>query len=307
MREGRRARSGLVADYPARIAYAKPASKTRSPPAHSQGALGATSHKRVSLISRTREPRNELIPILFMVFVSPTITIWSLRCLRLCHLDEESGYDENAPLLSSCRSRVAAIGLSACGSSSSSSSGGSSSESDARRLLDAAGGLRKADPGVPGDAGRQGRELQAVLRPVRRTEPRGRQRPARRRRQLLARTGRRTARQGRPRLRELEPERHARLRDQLGRRDHRAQGQPEAHHRLGGPGQAGRAGRDAEPVHVGRRALEHHGRVRRAAEGRQDPGAGAGIPDRRCSTTSSARTARRATRCRRSSPAAATR
>ena len=36
-----------------------------------------------------------------------------------------------------------------------------------------------------------------------------------------------------PGRRELEPERHARLRDQLGRRDHRAQGQPQAHHRTG--------------------------------------------------------------------------
>ena len=116
-----------------------------------------------------------------------------------------------------------------------------------------------------------------------------------------------TARQGRARLAELEPERHARLRHQLGRGDHRAQGQPQAHHRLVRPGQAGRAGGHAQPVHLGQRALEHHGRVRRAAQGRQDPGAGRGLPAQRCSTTSSARTARRATRCRRSSPGAATR
>ena len=42
-------------------------------------------------------------------------------------------------------------------------------------------------------------------------------------------------------------------------------------------------------------------------QGRQDPGAGGGISEGSCSRTSSARTARRATRCRRSSPAAATR
>ena len=84
------------------------------------------------------------------------------------------------------------------------------------------------------------------------------------------RTGRRKARQGGARLAQLEPERHARLRHELGRGDHRAQGQPEAHHRLVGPDQAGHRRGHAEPVHLGQRPLEHHGRLRRPAEGRQD-------------------------------------
>src|SRR6266446_4764452 len=54
------------------------------------------------------------------------------------------------------------------------------------RLLDPAGGLRKAPPRLPSDAGGQWRELQAVLRALGRTEPRRHQRPARRRGQLLA-------------------------------------------------------------------------------------------------------------------------
>ena len=41
---------------------------------------------------------------------------------------------------------------------------------------------------------------------------------------------------------------------------------------------AGRRHRHAEPVHLGRRALEHHGRLRRLAEGRQDRQAGPGQP-----------------------------
>ena len=42
--------------------------------------------------------------------------------------------------------------------------------------------------------------------------------------------------------------------------------------------QAGHRGRHAEPVHVGRRPLEHHGGVRRVARERQDRQAGAGEP-----------------------------
>src|SRR5437870_9178085 len=52
-------------------------------------------------------------------------------------------------------------------------------EPHAGRLLDPAGGLRKAHPRLPGDAGGQGRELQAVLRAIGRTEPRRQQRPSR--------------------------------------------------------------------------------------------------------------------------------
>ena len=64
--------------------------------------------------------------------------------------------------------------------------GGRRRQADARGLLHAAGGLRRAHPGLPADAGRQGHDLQAVLRRLGRPEPRGRRRPAGRRRGLLA-------------------------------------------------------------------------------------------------------------------------
>src|ERR687888_663070 len=43
--------------------------------------------------------------------------------------------------------------------------------------------------------------------------------------------------------------------------------------------QAGRAGGDAEPVHLGRRAVEHDGRVWRRAARRQDAEAGDRVPE----------------------------
>ena len=46
----------------------------------------------------------------------------------------------------------------------------------------------------------------------------------------------------------------------------RPQGQPEAHHLLERPDQARRLGHRPEPGHVGRRALGHHGRLRRGVE-----------------------------------------
>ena len=49
----------------------------------------------------------------------------------------------------------------------------------------------------------------------------------------------------------------------LGRRDRHPQGQPEEHQGLDRPDQVRRPGHHAEPVHLRRRALEHHGRVRR--------------------------------------------
>ena len=101
---------------------------------------------------------------------------------------------------------------------------------------------------------------------------------------------------------QVQGHRHA-----LRRRDRLPPGKPEAHPKLERPDQAGRAGADAEPGHVGRRALERPRRVRRAAEARQDSEAGRAVPVRRCSSTSSCRTSRPATRSTRSSPARATR
>ena len=54
--------------------------------------------------------------------------------------------------------------------------------------------------------------------------------------------------------------------------------QPEEDQDVDRPPQARGRGRDAEPVHVRRRALEHHGRVRRVAPRGQDRQAGAGEP-----------------------------
>ena len=92
----------------------------------------------------------------------------------------------------------------------------------------------------------KGVHVQAVLRRLGRPEPRGRGRPARRRRHLLARARRRPPRQGRASSR------------RLGQTTptngfvttrvvvlHRPQGQPQAHQDLGRPAQARRPGRHA--------------------------------------------------------------
>ena len=75
----------------------------------------------------------------------------------------------------------------------------------------------------------------------------------------------------------LEQERHPRLRHQLGGRDHRAQGQPQAHHRLERPGQAGHPSGHPQPLHLRQRALEHPRRLRRPDQGRQDARRSAGL------------------------------
>ena len=66
-----------------------------------------------------------------------------------------------------------------------------------------------------------------------------------------------------------------------------AERKPEAHQDLGRPDQAGRPGRDPEPVHLGRRALERDGRVRRPAPRGQDPGRRRPRTSASSSTTSS--------------------
>ena len=144
----------------------------------------------------------------------------------------------------------------------------------ARRVLDAESGVHDDHPRLPADRRRQGRLVHAVLRPVGRPGARGRQRPARRRRRPLARARHADARQGRPRRADVEREQVQGHRHALRRRVRLPPGQPEAHPQLERPDQAGRAGADAEPGHVGRRALERPRGLRRAAQARQDAEAG---------------------------------
>ena len=112
-------------------------------------------------------------------------------------------------------------------------------------------------------AGRQGRRLHAVLRLLRRADARGQGRARGRHRRALARSRRRRARRREPRRREVEEAVLQGHGHELGRRLRRARRQPEEDQELERPPPAGRRGRHAEPVHLGRRALEHHGRVRR--------------------------------------------
>ena len=65
---------------------------------------------------------------------------------------------------------------------------------------------------------------------------------------------------------------------ELGRRLRRPQGQPEEHPDLGRPRLGERRGDHAEPVHLGRRAVEPHGRLRRSARAGQDGGRGGRVP-----------------------------
>ena len=92
----------------------------------------------------------------------------------------------------------------------------------------------------------------------------------------------------------------------LGRRVRRPQGQPEEHQDLGRPDQARRRGAHAQPVHLGRRPLEHHGRLRRAVERGQDGPAGPGLPERAVQERPACRTTAPASRSRRSPAARAT-
>ena len=72
-----------------------------------------------------------------------------------------------------------------------------------------------------------------------------------------------------------------RLRDQLGRRARRPQGQPEGHQDLGGHHQGRRRGHHAEPVHLGRREVEPDGRLRLADRPGQVARGGDPVPARR--------------------------
>ena len=146
----------------------------------------------------------------------------------------------------------------------------------ARRVLDPARGVQPADPGVPEDP-RRG-ELQPVLRRLRRPDACREGGPQRRHRRALARPGHGRARRRRPRRRELEAPVVSRHGHPVARRLRRPRREPEEDLRLERPDPEGRPGRDAEPVHLRRRPLERDGRLRRAAQARQDRPAGAGLP-----------------------------
>ena len=175
----------------------------------------------------------------------------------------------------------------------------------ARRLLDAAGGLRQADPRLPEDPGRERRQLQPVLRRLGRPE---RAVEAGLKADIVALrsspdvdalvdAGLVDATGTRQRTRAWSPTRS--WSSSSARATRRTS-------RLGRPDQGGRRGHHPEPVHFRRRPLEHHGRVRRAARGRQDR---AGRPRTTCgssSRTSPCRTRAPATRCRPSAAARAT-
>ncbi len=102
----------------------------------------------------------------------------------------------------------------------------------------------------------------------------GRRRPARRPRLPLDGRRRQPARRCRPRQLELEPPELRRDRGQHRRRLRGARRQPEAHQGLGRPREAGRSGRDTEPVQLRVGEVEHPRRLRCGAAPRQDRQAG---------------------------------
>ena len=147
-----------------------------------------------------------------------------------------------------------------------------------RRLLDAARGVREADRPLPRRRGR-GRLLPAVLRRLRRAEPRGRGGAPRRRRRILARARHDAPGRVRRRREGLERRRAQGHGHRLRRRLHGPRGQPEGDQDLGRPDEGRRRGPDPEPVHIRRRPLERHGRLRRPARAGQDARAGARVPE----------------------------
>ena len=109
-------------------------------------------------------------------------------------------------------------------------------------------------------------------------EPGRRRRARRRHRRVLARAGHHVARPEEARRDELEQGQVPRHGDALGRGVHRPRRQPEEAEDLERPAQARRAGDHAEPVHVGWRSLERHGRLRWRAALRQVAEAGRRLP-----------------------------
>ena len=109
----------------------------------------------------------------------------------------------------------ALMAVTACGGSSDSTTGSSSSDKGSKSLSLVAYSTPEVvydeiDPRLPEDRRRRGRQLQDVLRRLRRPEPRGRGRPHGRRRHVLARARHDAPRQGRPGRLRLEPTRRAR-------------------------------------------------------------------------------------------------
>ena len=149
-----------------------------------------------------------------------------------------------------------------------------------RRLLDAARGLRGADVALPRDRRGRRRLVRRVVRELGRADAGGHRRPRRRRRRALAGSRPRQARGVGPGRGRLDASAAQRDGHELGRRPRHSSRQPEGDPGLGRSPGAGRRGRHAQPLHLGRRALEHHGGLRRLAEGGQDRRAGAGEPAR---------------------------
>ena len=178
-------------------------------------------------------------------------------------------------------------------------------------------------PAFQATAGREGRHVHPVLRRLGRPGARGRRRPPRRRRRLLARARRRHARQGRPRRQELEQAtRTTGSSPTPSSCSCCGTGNPKHIKTWDDLDQAGRPGRDPEPVHLGRRALERHGRptARSSREGKTPEQASAyleqALPQRRLAGHERAQRAAdvprrqgrrpaRPTRTRRSSPSEA--
>ena len=116
------------------------------------------------------------------------------------------------------------------------------------------------------------RQLQQLLRRLRRPEPRGRRRPARLGRPL--RPGRRhgtAGRRRRARRQRLGQAALRRHRPGLGRRDHRPQGQSGGDQDPRRRADQGRRRGHPEPVQLRRGALEHHGRLRHRRSTRASP------------------------------------
>ena len=176
---------------------------------------------------------------------------------------------------------LAVLALAGCGGSSTEGSapdGRRGRQHPPRRLLDPARGVREADRPLSRRR-RRGRLLRAVLRRLRRAEPRGRGGPARRRRRVLARARHDAPGRVRRRREGLERRRAQGHGHRLGRRLHGPQGQPEGDQDLGRPDEGRRRGPDPEPVHVRRRPLERDGGLRRPARAGQDARAGARVPE----------------------------
>ena len=174
------------------------------------------------------------------------------------------------------------------------------------RLLDPAGRLREGPrAGLPGRRRRRRRVLELVRR-LRRSVACGRGGPAGRPRPLRARARHEASRRRRSRRLGLDRQQVQGHRPGVGGGLHRPQGQSAGHPGLGRPRPRRRRGHHPEPVHLGRCALEHHGRLRRPDQPGQVRGRGAAVRRRHARATPPFRIRAHRTRWRRSAPARAT-